>query len=47
VRLAFYEYRFTTWAERRERGVWWHRTPVGAFEPVDCGAAVANVHGAP
>ena len=25
VRAVMYRYRFTTWAERRETGAWWHR----------------------
>lgn len=28
VRAWLFRYRFTTWAERRETGAWWHRTPV-------------------
>jgi hypothetical protein len=33
VRARFYHYRFTTWAERRETGHWWHRTLVGHYGP--------------
>ena len=33
VRARFYHYRFTTWAERRETGHWWHRTLVGEYAP--------------
>jgi Lipase maturation factor len=33
VRALFYRYRFTTWAERRETGAWWHRTLVGDYLP--------------
>jgi hypothetical protein len=33
VRARFYRYRFTTWAERRETGAWWHRTLVGDYLP--------------
>ena len=29
VRAVLYRYRFTTWAERRETGAWWHREPAG------------------
>ncbi len=25
LRLAHYDYRYTTWSERAERGAWWHR----------------------
>jgi hypothetical protein len=28
-----YRYRFTTRAERRETGAWWHRTDVGEYLP--------------
>jgi hypothetical protein len=31
VRARLYEYRFTTRAERRETGAWWHRQAVGSF----------------
>ena len=31
VRAELYEYRFTTWAERRATGDWWVRTPVGEY----------------
>jgi hypothetical protein len=35
VRALLYEYRFTTWAERRRTGAWWTRTLAGTFaEPV-------------
>ena len=33
VRARFYRYRYTTWAERRETGAWWHRTLVGDYLP--------------
>ncbi|MCF6525116.1 lipase maturation factor family protein [Streptomyces sp. JJ36] len=33
VRALLYRYRFTTRAERRETGAWWHRTPVREFRP--------------
>jgi membrane protein implicated in regulation of membrane protease activity len=29
VRARLFEYRFTTWHERRETGAWWHREPAG------------------
>ena len=31
IRARLYEYRFTTRAERRETGAWWHREPAGVF----------------
>ena len=31
VRAMLYRYRFTTRAERRATGAWWHREPVGTF----------------
>jgi len=31
VRVSRYEYRFTTWRERRETGAWWKRTPAGTY----------------
>ena len=31
VRALLYEYRFTTRAERRATGDWWHRTQVGSY----------------
>ena len=34
ARAQLYEYRFTTWRERRETGAWWSRTLVGAYSPV-------------
>jgi hypothetical protein len=33
VRALMYEYRFTTWQERRETGAWWHRTFIGVYAP--------------
>jgi len=33
VRARMYRYRFTTRAERRETGAWWHRTDVGEYLP--------------
>jgi hypothetical protein len=35
VRAMLYRYRYTTWAERRATGAWWHREPVGVYhQPV-------------
>jgi hypothetical protein len=31
VRAVQYRYRFTTRAERREAGAWWHREPLGVL----------------
>jgi hypothetical protein len=31
VRALIYEYRFTTWHERRDTGDWWHRTLLGEY----------------
>ena len=31
VRAELYDYRFTTYAERRATGAWWVRTPVGEY----------------
>jgi hypothetical protein len=31
VRARLFEYRFTTWRERRATGAWWHREPAGDF----------------
>jgi hypothetical protein len=33
IRARLFEYRFTTWRERRATGAWWHREPVGEFVP--------------
>lgn len=33
IRAELYEYRFTTPAERRSSGAWWHREPVGEYLP--------------
>ncbi len=33
IRASFYEYRFTTPAERRQSGQWWHRDLVGLYWP--------------
>ena len=34
VRALLYRYRFTTPAERRESGAWWHRDLAGPYSPV-------------
>jgi hypothetical protein len=35
VRVRRYRYRFTTWRQLRQTGIWWERTPAGMFqEPV-------------
>jgi hypothetical protein len=35
LRLAFYDYRFTTPGERRVNGAWWHRERLGELtEPL-------------
>jgi hypothetical protein len=34
VRALVYDYRFTTPAERRTTGAWWHRTLLGSYSPV-------------
>ncbi|MEX2011648.1 MAG: lipase maturation factor family protein [Chloroflexota bacterium] len=33
VRARLFRYRFTTWAELRATGAWWHRTYAGEFMP--------------
>jgi Lipase maturation factor len=33
VRARLFEYRFTSWRERRETGAWWHREPAGELVP--------------
>jgi hypothetical protein len=33
IRAELYDYRFTTWAERRATGAWWVRTPIGEYVP--------------
>jgi lipase maturation factor 1 len=34
ARALLYEYRFTTFRERRDTGAWWTRTLLGAYSPV-------------
>ena len=31
VRARLFEYRFTTWRERRATGAWWWRTPIDEY----------------
>jgi predicted DCC family thiol-disulfide oxidoreductase YuxK len=33
VRAVTYDYRLTTWDERRQTGAWWHRQPHGDYLP--------------
>ena len=33
LRASFYQYHFTTWAERRATGHWWKRTEIGEYLP--------------
>ena len=33
VRARLFKYRFTSWRERRQTGLWWHREPAGEFVP--------------
>ncbi|MFJ3904983.1 lipase maturation factor family protein [Streptomyces sp. NPDC090025] len=33
IRCRLYRYRYTTWAELRATGAWWHRTPVREYLP--------------
>ncbi len=33
IRAMFYEYRFTTFAERRETGQWWEKKLIGVYHP--------------
>lgn len=43
VRAVFYRCRYTTWAERRATGDWWHRERVGVWaQPVTRESAVAD-----
>lgn len=35
IRALFYQYRYTTWAEKRQSGAWWNRRLLGIYlEPV-------------
>jgi hypothetical protein len=31
IRALFYQYRYTTWQEKRETGAWWTRRLVGTY----------------
>ena len=33
LRARVYDYRFTTWTERKESGAWWVRTEIGVLVP--------------
>lgn len=33
VRARLYEYRFTSWRQRRETGAWWERAPIREYVP--------------
>jgi hypothetical protein len=45
VRAVLYRYRFTTRAERRATGAWWHRDPVGTYHrPVSADPASRSPH---
>ena len=33
VRAVTYDYKFSTWDERRQTGAWWHRQPHGEYLP--------------
>ena len=33
VRALFYQYRYTTWPEKRETGAWWERRLIGTYMP--------------
>jgi lipase maturation factor 1 len=39
VRIAFWQYHFTTVEERRATGDWWTRTLAGTTAPIDCKTA--------
>lgn len=41
VRIVFWDYHFSTAAERRATGAWWTRRPVDATEDVPCDTAFA------
>jgi hypothetical protein len=36
VRLAYWQYHFTTRAERRATGAWWRRDLLGTTRPIPC-----------
>jgi hypothetical protein len=33
IRAVTYDYKFSTWEERRQTGAWWHREPHGEYLP--------------
>jgi hypothetical protein len=33
IRAVTYQYKFSTWQERRQTGAWWHREPHGEYLP--------------
>jgi hypothetical protein len=33
IRAVTYDYKFSTWEERRQTGAWWHREPRGEYLP--------------
>ena len=33
IRARYYEYRYTTWRQRRDTGAWWQRRLVGDYLP--------------
>jgi hypothetical protein len=33
IRAVLYDYQFSTWSQRREQGVWWHRSLTGVYFP--------------
>jgi hypothetical protein len=39
VRVAYWQYHFTTPAERRATGAWWRRALLGTTEPLPCAAS--------
>jgi uncharacterized membrane protein YphA (DoxX/SURF4 family) len=39
VRIAYWQYHFTTPAERRATGAWWRRALLGTTEPLPCAAS--------
>jgi len=36
VRLVFWQYQFTSSAERRSTGAWWRRTRLATFRAIPC-----------
>jgi hypothetical protein len=33
IRALFYQYRYTTWREKKETGAWWERRLIGTYLP--------------